>query len=141
ADKEVWEAMKKSYTELELKRAAFIQENSQKVDYEKLHKMLNTNLRKDLREIHLLEADLIIDYISDLFVGELTVYQKTLPKLHEMLNDYLRDDLREIRLLEADLINDDISDPFGGELSVYQKTLAELDEQIDLLIDKLKRQS
>ena len=96
ADKEVWEAMKKSYTELELKRAAFIQENSQKVDY---------------------------------------------VKLHEMLNDYLRDDLREIRLLEADLINDDISDPFGGELSVYQKTLAELDDQIDLLIDKLKRQS
>src|SRR5699024_1853761 len=86
ADKEVWEAMKKSYTELELKRAKFIQEHSQTVDYLKLHEMVNDYLRDDLREIRMLEADLINDDISDPFGGELSVYQKTLAELEEQID-------------------------------------------------------
>lgn len=62
-------------------------------------------------------------------------------KLERELMNHLQADLIKIQNLENGLSNFDISDPFGGSMLIYQNTLAEIDQQIDLLVEKLKRQS
>lgn len=80
-DKEVWNELKTIYTEFELKRAQFIQENQHKLDRILLDRELRLYLEKETEKIAYLELSLTNYDISDPFGGSLAVYEKTLAEL------------------------------------------------------------
>lgn len=86
ADKEVWEALKKAYANLEEKRTRFLQTYQYTLDKHVLSKKMHAHLQKDIEHIHLLEAGLINYDISDPFGGDFATYEATLQELDEYID-------------------------------------------------------
>jgi len=86
ADKEIWDQLKQTYAQFELKRSKYIKENEHKLDYHVLEQNLAQLLQKELHEIRELEQNLISYDISDPFGGHLSVYQATLEELEEQID-------------------------------------------------------
>lgn len=88
ADKQTWKALKKLYAEVEVKRAAFVQQYEHKLSFVDLENKLHHHLEKDLQKINQLESSLINYDISDPFGGSLEDYEQTLQEL-DMYTDKL----------------------------------------------------
>ncbi|WP_087973638.1 low molecular weight protein arginine phosphatase [Oceanobacillus rekensis] len=86
SDKEVWQLLRETYANYELKRSKFIRENQSKMDGVELHKQLENYLGEDITKIQRLESNLINYDISDPFGGSLQVYQKTLDELDQNID-------------------------------------------------------
>ncbi|MBM7571274.1 low molecular weight protein arginine phosphatase [Aquibacillus albus] len=84
-DNETWEKLKKAYTELEEKRAAFIRERGKELDPNEMDQALYDYLRKEISEIQVLEANLPNYDISDPFGGDLSVYKKTFNEMEKYI--------------------------------------------------------
>lgn len=85
SDQDVWNELRKTYADLEVKRSIFIQENEQKLSGRKLDQELAKRFKDDIEKIQRLEANLIDYDISDPFGGNLEVYRKTLHELDQYI--------------------------------------------------------
>lgn len=82
-DNEVWEKLKKLYSQLEEKRAAYISEKGKELDKNEMDRALYDHLAKEISEIQVLEMKLPNYDISDPFGGDLSVYEKTLTEMEK----------------------------------------------------------
>ncbi|MDL4839159.1 low molecular weight protein arginine phosphatase [Aquibacillus rhizosphaerae] len=82
-DNEIWERLKKAYSELEDKRAVFIAERGKELDHNEMDRALYDHLRTEISDIQVLEARLPNYDISDPFGGDVSVYQKTLKEMEK----------------------------------------------------------
>src|SRR5699024_5413050 len=78
---EVWDKLRKAYTEYETKRSLFIQAYKDELDQEALKKQLKSYLVREMKRIQQLESQLIHYDIADPFGGDLSVYEETLEEL------------------------------------------------------------
>ncbi|GAB3044858.1 low molecular weight protein arginine phosphatase [Virgibacillus ainsalahensis] len=86
SDKQVWDELKKAYSDYEEKRSLFIQKNQRHMDNKKLDRELQEHVYEDGKQIRRLEANLINYDVSDPFGGDLRVYQETLVELDKYIN-------------------------------------------------------
>ena len=86
ADKEVWEQLKRTYAEYELKRASFVHENQHKFDNTILDQKIAVYLQTDIEKIQQLERSLTNHDISDPFGGDLSTYEKTLAEMNNYID-------------------------------------------------------
>ncbi|MRH43974.1 low molecular weight protein arginine phosphatase [Aquibacillus halophilus] len=80
-----WEKLKKAYTELEIKRAEFINLRGKELDRNEMDRALYDHLRKEISEIQVLELTQPNNDISDPFGGDATVYHKTFDEIEEYI--------------------------------------------------------
>jgi len=78
---EVWDKLRKAYTEYETKRSLFIQAYKDELDQEALKKQIKSYLVREMKRIQQLESQLIHYDIADPFGGDLSVYEETLEEL------------------------------------------------------------
>lgn len=86
ADREVWEQLKRTYADYEMKRATFVHENQHKFDNTVLDQKIADYLQADIEKIQQLERSLTNHDISDPFGGDLSTYENTLTEMNESIN-------------------------------------------------------
>lgn len=89
-DKQAWTELKRANTDLEEKRAQFMERNRHQMDNNVLAEKLRDHLRDDLNHIRQLEANLVSYDISDPFGGDFPTYEKTLKELEYYIDLFVQ---------------------------------------------------